>query len=207
MHDHNLVEAGMQPQASEISLSCRDFLEGHTEYVDGVLPERLEERFERHLERCSACQRYDQVVRRSLLMARNLPDILPSATFHERLQTRLLHVDAEPGQRPIVAGTATGLMVAAVLALIAITPMVRMLEPTEPREPVVSEIAEEPPALVPFGAPALVPLPDLPVTAAVLVHTLEPSTFSPVVVSPPAVQNNPATPRFISYPLLQPLTR
>jgi putative zinc finger protein len=196
----------MQPQASVIS-NCRDFLEGHTEFLDGLLPKRLAERFERHLEQCYSCQRYDQIVRRGLLLARNLPQIQPSANFQERLQTRLMHVEVETEPRPIVAGTATGLMVAAVLALIAITPMIRLLEsPLQPEVVGVEDDAERA-ATMPLGAPVLIPMPDMRMTAALLVHSLEPSTFSPVIVSPPAVQPDPATPRLISYPLLQPLTR
>src|SRR5262245_47371361 len=178
----------MQPQASEIS-NCRDFLEGHTEFLDGALPGRVAERFERHLEQCYSCQRYDQVVRRGLLLARNLPEIQPSAHFHERLQGRLMHAQADAEPHPIVAGTATGLMVAAVLALIAITPMIRLLEePPAPPQPVLPLAENEalPTPNMPLGAPVLVPMPDMRITAAMLVRTLEPTTFSPVVVSPPA---------------------
>lgn len=42
-----------------------------------------------HMRRCATCARLDASIRRSLLLARNLPDIAPSGDFIERLQARL----------------------------------------------------------------------------------------------------------------------
>jgi hypothetical protein len=44
-----------------------------------------------HLRICESCARLDTRIRRSLLLARNLPTIQPSAAFSERLKMRLAH--------------------------------------------------------------------------------------------------------------------
>jgi hypothetical protein len=42
-----------------------------------------------HARQCAPCARHDMLVRRSLLLVRNLPVIEPSADFGKRLQARL----------------------------------------------------------------------------------------------------------------------
>ncbi|MGH7460201.1 MAG: zf-HC2 domain-containing protein [Longimicrobiales bacterium] len=198
-----------QKQVAGDRLTCGEFLDSHTDYVDGALPEQVARRFDGHASECGACGRYDHVVRRGLLLARNLPEIQPSAHFHERLQARLMHLEAEPVRRPIMASSATVIMIAAVLAVIVITPLARPLE-QETAGPAVDSApaATLPPMLLPsleeapFAEPA-----STAVTASLLVHTIEPATFTPVVVSPPAVQTTATAPRLISYPLLQTLSR
>src|SRR5688572_32068131 len=115
-------------QHAEALLTCQDLLDGHADFLDGSLPVREARRFETHLQLCQSCQRYDRVVRRGLLLARNLPEIEPSEHFHERLQARLMNLEAEPPRQPIVASSATALVVAAVLAVIALTPLLRLME-------------------------------------------------------------------------------
>ena len=195
-----------QKQATGALLTSREFLDHHSDYVDGALPETLSRRYDAHARECGACGRYDHVVRRGLLLARNLPEIQPSAHFHERLQARLMHLEAEPVQRPITSSSATVMIIAAVLAVIVITPLMRPLD-----QEAAAPIPETAPAVIPspfsrleeaFAEPA-----SAAVTGAVLVHTIEPSTFTPVVVSPPAVQTTATAPRLISYPLLQTLSK
>jgi anti-sigma factor RsiW len=188
-------------------MSCREFLESHSEYVDGALPELLARRFDAHVRGCPGCRRYDHVVRRGLLLARNLTEIQPSAHFHEKLQARLMHLEAEPMQRPIVASSATVLMIAAVLAVIVITPLARPLEREAAGLEQAPSVSTVPSANPSFSGTLFAAPPSAGVTAAVRVHTIEPSTFTLVVVSPPAVQTTSTAPRLISYPLLQSLTK
>src|SRR5688572_8334719 len=115
-------------QQAQDLITCQDLLEGHAEYLDGSLAVREARRFDAHIQVCKSCQRYDRVVRRGLLLARNLPEIEPSEHFHERLQARLMNLEAEPPRQPIVASSATALVVAAVLAVIALTPLLRLME-------------------------------------------------------------------------------
>ncbi|MGH7466824.1 MAG: zf-HC2 domain-containing protein [Longimicrobiales bacterium] len=197
----------LQQQVAGATVSCRDFLDGHSDYLDGALPDPMAKRFDAHVRSCTGCQRYDHVLRRGLMLARNLPEIQPSIHFHERLQAELMDLDAESIQRPILAGPATVVMIAAVLAVIALTPLIRLTELIEATPPVLPLVAPAPLTITPFSPPPAESWPPAHVSAAVLVNALEPATFSPVVVSPPVVQTTPNAPRLIAYPLLQTLTR
>ena len=70
-------------------MNCREFRRKHDAYIDDTLSGVDIEGMERHLRLCQQCAARDTRVRRSLLVARNLPTIQPSAAFSERLQMRL----------------------------------------------------------------------------------------------------------------------
>lgn len=71
------------------AISCRRFRAQHAAWVDVelVLPSSLE--MERHQAGCLVCAKYDTGVRRALLVARNLPELRPSADFQAALEKRL----------------------------------------------------------------------------------------------------------------------
>ena len=52
-------------------MQCDDFLEGYSDFVDGRFEPPEHAPFERHLERCDACARYDRVVQRGLFICRD----------------------------------------------------------------------------------------------------------------------------------------
>lgn len=191
----------IQPQRlSRGSLSCREFLEGHSDYVDDVLvPERMRG-FDQHVATCKSCERYDRVVRRGLLLARNLSDIQPSPRFHEKLQTRLMGLEDEPARRPVVASSATVAVIAAVLALIALTPLLNLLDSN------VGTGSSAPGAQ--SGAhPIRGPQPTMPRAASVVVGSVETSSFTPLVVEAPVRAGQPRAPRLVAYPMVQTGTR
>jgi hypothetical protein len=70
-------------------MNCREFRRKHDAYVDDTLSGVDIEGMNRHLRLCEQCAALDTRIRRSLLIARNLPTIQPSAAFGERLQMRL----------------------------------------------------------------------------------------------------------------------
>jgi hypothetical protein len=70
-------------------MNCREFRRKHDAYVDDTLSGVDIEAMGRHLRLCESCAQRDTRIRRSLLLARNLPAIHPSAGFAERLQMRL----------------------------------------------------------------------------------------------------------------------
>ncbi|HZF67265.1 MAG TPA: hypothetical protein VEZ47_04425 [Gemmatirosa sp.] len=70
-------------------MDCRSFRQHHLAYVDDTLPGDLLVAAERHVVECSACCAHDTLVRRSLLLARNLPPVQCSADFDARLESRL----------------------------------------------------------------------------------------------------------------------
>jgi hypothetical protein len=184
-----------QPQRLD-GLTCREFLEGHSDYLDDLLiPERARW-FDQHVGSCRSCERYDRVVRQGLLVARNLPDVQPSAHFHEKLQARLMGLPAEPAPRPVVAGSGTVAVIAAALAVVALTPLLRLVD------------APDAPAAVTPTEQTIVPLvqPMVP-RAAVVVAPIETSSFTPVVVQAPVWQEQPSAPRLVAYPMVQTNTR
>lgn len=75
-----------------------------------------------HMRACPKCARHDASIRRSLLLARNLPDIQPSPDFQARLEARLrdgaqpLELTRLVGGRLVVAAAAA----AAVLAFVVL---------------------------------------------------------------------------------------
>lgn len=85
-------------------MDCRAFRKHHLAYLDDTLPGDLLVSAECHVIECAACARHDTAVRRSLLLARNLAPIEPSADFEARLAARLR---AECGTRAR-GGMATG---------------------------------------------------------------------------------------------------
>ncbi len=73
-------------------MDCTDFRRHHLAYVDDTLPGDVLVAAERHRVECATCGAHDTLVRRSLLIARNLPSIEPSADFSARLEARLREV-------------------------------------------------------------------------------------------------------------------
>jgi len=70
-------------------MDCRQFRTEHLAYLDDTLPGNVMAEAQQHLMRCEACAAHDRMVRRSLMLVRNLPEIAPSEAFSERLQARL----------------------------------------------------------------------------------------------------------------------
>jgi hypothetical protein len=85
-------------------MNCREFRHKHDAYVDDTLSGVDIEAMGRHLRLCESCAAMDTRIRRSLLLARNLPTIEPSAAFGERLQMRLAHERALQARSPRDAG-------------------------------------------------------------------------------------------------------
>jgi hypothetical protein len=92
-------------------MNCREFRRKHDAYVDDTLSGADIEAMGRHLRLCAQCAALDTRIRRSLLLAHNLPSIQPSVAFTERLQMRLAHERALKAVRQhAAAGTMMGLM-------------------------------------------------------------------------------------------------
>ncbi|MDE2663627.1 MAG: zf-HC2 domain-containing protein [Gemmatimonadota bacterium] len=72
---------------------CKEFIERHTDYLDGTLDADERRRFDAHLEDCRSCRRYQRVMTRGLAVWRALPRVSTSPDFLPRLQHRLYHVD------------------------------------------------------------------------------------------------------------------
>ena len=146
-------------------MNCREFRRKHDSYVDDTLSGIEVDAMGRHLRFCPECARIDTRVRRALLLAHNLPMIEPSASFADRLQTRLRqeraimaghtarHGEAQGRWRSLSAGTyaalAAGVLATAGLALAATT-----LAPHDPIRlaPVVATLPERSPVTIASSA-------------------------------------------------------
>lgn len=99
-------------------MDCTRFIAGYSDYDDSLLAPAEEVAFRAHLEACAACGRYDRVLRKGRMVARQLgPEV--SRDFLPRLEHRILTASwPSPGPvSPAVAGGFLTLMVAAVAGL------------------------------------------------------------------------------------------
>ncbi len=76
-------------------MDCRTFRNHHFAYLDDTLPGDVMSEAQTHIMLCNACAAHDTLVRRSLMMVRNMPEIQPSDAFSARLQERLAHCKHE----------------------------------------------------------------------------------------------------------------
>ena len=132
-------------------MNCTDFLERHTEWLDGELGPSSAHELMAHAATCSSCARYDRVVREGTRLVRELMPAAPvSAEFDARMRHRLYHErDAMARRR-----TAIPSIFAAAASVILITAGAGALAVAGLRTPVVDGgvvFAEAPPAITPLA--------------------------------------------------------
>jgi hypothetical protein len=148
-------------------MNCREFRRKHDGYVDDTLSGVEMEAMGRHVRLCDSCARLDTRIRRSLLIAHNLPAISPSAAFSERLELRLAQERAlrasmpghgEPSRvrRPFGIGSYVALGAGIALAAGLATTMVIMgrYDDAITMDPVVASLPEPEPS--PLATPAMI---------------------------------------------------
>ena len=110
-------------------MDCGTFLDGYSDFRDGMLmlPERVA--FEAHLRDCASCARYDRVVDGGARVLRDLPELEVSGDFMERLQHRIWHEQddmaaarARRSRRSSRRVAAAGMAAAASVAAVALVP-------------------------------------------------------------------------------------
>lgn len=72
-----------------VSMDCKSFRKQHLPYLDDTLPGDEMAAAQHHVMVCNGCAAHDTLVRRSLMVARSMPTIEPSAGFEARLRVRL----------------------------------------------------------------------------------------------------------------------
>lgn len=130
-------------------MDCGTFLDGYSDFRDGLLPlpDRVE--FDAHLKECDHCARYNRVVDKGVRVYRDLPAIEVSEDFMDRLQHRLYHVDDELAnarrrRSPVSRGAAAALAAAACVAAVALLPqMIPLAKPTVTMLPPVAASAPQ----------------------------------------------------------------
>lgn len=76
-------------------MDCREFRKQHFAYLDDTLPGDTMSAAQRHVMACDSCAAHDTMVRRSLMLVRNMSVIEPSADFRKKMQARLDETRAE----------------------------------------------------------------------------------------------------------------
>lgn len=146
-------------------MDCREFRRNHVAFVDDLLPGIDLVRMQRHVIECGRCSHHDTMVRRALLVVRNVPRIEPSPEFSERLHARIRalgpvnHSAARSDVRPKMgtfAALTTGMVAAGMMTMAAMT-----WSTTSGRDIVLAPVVASTPAmhdetLSPIPAPAMV---------------------------------------------------
>ncbi|HEY9227537.1 MAG TPA: hypothetical protein VIP11_12860, partial [Gemmatimonadaceae bacterium] len=70
-------------------MDCREFRNKHVSFVDDLLSSVEMHAMHQHRAACPRCSKHDTMIRRSLLLVRNLPPIEPSPDFMARLNQRI----------------------------------------------------------------------------------------------------------------------
>lgn len=80
-------------------MNCSTFIEEYSEFRDGTLAPELEARMRGHLESCTSCSRYHQVVDRGADLLRSMGGPVPREDFDDRLRHRIYQADLEASRR------------------------------------------------------------------------------------------------------------
>ena len=111
-------------------MDCREFLQRYSEYDDSLIPPAEADRFRAHMAVCASCTRYDRVLRKGRMVARQLTDPEPSDDFLPRLQLRLRRERrAVERRRPLARGAAVAAGLAAATVLMAAAMAVPLMGP------------------------------------------------------------------------------
>ncbi len=70
-------------------MDCKRFRKQHLAYLDDTMPGDEMAAAQHHVMVCDGCASHDTLVRRSLMVARSMPVLEPSAAFQARLRARL----------------------------------------------------------------------------------------------------------------------
>ena len=70
-------------------MDCKHFRKQHLAYLDDTMPGDEMAVAQQHVMVCDGCAAHDTLVRRSLMVARSMPMLEPSADFQARLRARL----------------------------------------------------------------------------------------------------------------------
>ncbi|HLE55568.1 MAG TPA: zf-HC2 domain-containing protein [Rhodothermia bacterium] len=164
-------------------MDCREFHDKHFAFIDDTLSGIELVGVQRHIAECEKCAKHDAIVRRSLLLFRNLPRIEPSADFAEKLNARIRQLkETESFPFHHSRAFAATIAISSMLMLGYIGSSLRDVD--APRDivfpPVVASLPEAEMAPISTPAPALVAsVPaGLPIWTAALYAELAPIHFA-----------------------------
>ena len=134
-------------------MTCAEFVDRFTDFLDGEGPEDLRAETEEHLASCTRCRRYHDVMTAGRAVLRSLPEAQVAEDFQPRLQHRLYHVDDEvalSGHRASGTTALTVLGMAVLLTTLAWAPALRPSIPVVALQPLV--VSDPPVRLRPVNA-------------------------------------------------------
>jgi len=100
---------------------CREFLERHSEFRDGLITSSRElRRFSRHVAHCATCRRYDATIGEAVQALHSASHISPSPDFRQRLDARLAVERRRVPRLPAQAGVSATILVIAAVALFVV---------------------------------------------------------------------------------------
>jgi hypothetical protein len=73
-------------------MDCNDFLSRYSDYDDSLLSPADLSDFRLHMSRCEPCARYDRVLRKGRMVARQIPALRPEEPMGPRLNQRLWQI-------------------------------------------------------------------------------------------------------------------
>ncbi|HET7622407.1 MAG TPA: zf-HC2 domain-containing protein [Gemmatimonadaceae bacterium] len=100
-------------------MDCREFRKQHLAFTDGTLGDDELMAMQLHLAECRSCDRYDTVVRRGLMVLRNLAPIETGPDFLDRLNARLYQLDQADARAAVYRGPGFGSFIAAATGMLA----------------------------------------------------------------------------------------
>lgn len=101
-------------------MDCTEFLNRYSEYDDSLVPPAEADRFRAHMAVCEACLRYDRVLRKGRMLARQTPGVEPSDDFVPRLRVRLSWQERGRTDRVLRAPAQSASALAAVTVLLTV---------------------------------------------------------------------------------------
>lgn len=145
----------------QVEMDCREFRKQHFAYLDDTLPGDDMSAALRHVMVCDSCAAHDSMVRRSLMLVRNMQVIEPSTDFRKRMQVRLAETRAETQRERFALAENEGspsarrvkppiVFSAVAVGVLMMGTMVRSESTTNPE----GTTAEQRTAIVPKPAPA-----------------------------------------------------
>ena len=103
-------------------MTCSEFIEGFSDYVDGVAEPDAMEGAELHLQVCESCRRYEHTYRRGISLLRSFSDLTVHDGFEPDLERRLRRDTAlalqSLGRRPASSGSSMTMVLGMALILV-----------------------------------------------------------------------------------------
>lgn len=111
-------------------MDCREFLLRYSDYDDSLIPPDEAARFRAHMAECASCARYDRVLRKGRMLARQLPAPEPDPDFIPRLRLRLQEAGYRRRSLNTAARMAMGLAAATILMVASTAVLLDGVGPT-----------------------------------------------------------------------------